>query len=211
MKIFQENRPSIESGAYFDRMIIVNLHFFLSTPCFIAPPKNDMSESENSFLSGLQNGSDESYQVFWDAYFAKVCRLAKNRMGHLNHSVRDEEDIALSAMKSFWLAIGKKEDKLADRTELWKLLVTITKRKIIREAEKQYAGKRNINLTSHESSNFSEQSNGEQPKTFDQTLPGNDPLPELILEGNETLERIVALPDKCRSRCLSSLSETWVV
>lgn len=117
-------------------------------------------------------------------------------MGHLDHVVRDEEDIAVSAMKSFWLAVRKKEDKLSGRDELWQLLVTITKRKIIREAEKQNAQKRDVKKAVREASHFQRQAgNDEFPQTFDAVLPGCEPTPELILEGLETLDRIVALPD----------------
>ena len=82
------------------------------------------------WLERVEQGDSEAEQVLWDHYFMKLVWIARqNLLGAVRRTV-DEEDVALSAMNSFYR--GGREgrfDQLKDRDELWKLLLTITIRK----------------------------------------------------------------------------------
>ena len=83
------------------------------------------------WLQELKNGNDYAAQQLWNLYFERLVRLARKKMGGAVRRVRDEEDIALSAFKSLCKGVkrpGNSEDM--DRDHLWKLMATITLRKI---------------------------------------------------------------------------------
>src|SRR5262245_1209386 len=67
----------------------------------------------------------------WERYFTRLVGVARTIFGKLPRGVADEEDVALSAFNSFCQsALRGRFPKLRDRTDLWRLLVTITARKV---------------------------------------------------------------------------------
>jgi DNA-directed RNA polymerase specialized sigma24 family protein len=70
-------------------------------------------------------------QKLWERYFEQLVVLARGKMGALPRRAADEEDVALSAFASFCRGVveGRFPD-LNDRASLWRLLVTITVRKV---------------------------------------------------------------------------------
>ena len=84
------------------------------------------------WIAELGGGDAAAAEGLWDVYFAKLVRYARRRLQDLPRRTFDEEDIALSAMFSFCRGLeeGRFQD-LEDRDDLWRLLVTITARKIL--------------------------------------------------------------------------------
>ena len=83
---------------------------------------------------------DVAARLIWQRYFHSLLELARS---HLDRRVRprtDEEDIAQSMYKSFCLRQQRGEFDLAGRDELWRLLVTITLRKV--RQRRQHAERR---------------------------------------------------------------------
>ena len=79
-------------------------------------------------------------QLIWEHYFGRLLELARN---HLDRRIRrreDEEDVLQSMYKSFCLRQQRGEYDLANRDDLWKLLVTITLNKT-RDAAKYHRRK----------------------------------------------------------------------
>jgi len=75
-------------------------------------------------------GDADAAQRLWEYYYSRLVRLAHRKLGAANRRVADEEDVVLSAFKSFYqAAVDGRFPRLADREDLWKLLVTITARK----------------------------------------------------------------------------------
>jgi hypothetical protein len=67
----------------------------------------------------------------------------RQKFGDVPRPVEDEEDAALSALKSFWArASDGRVHHLANRQQLWSLLVKITIRKIYDQRERALAQKR---------------------------------------------------------------------
>lgn len=97
------------------------------------------------WLGALKAGDLAAAQPLWERYFAQLVRLARAR---LRASTRagadaDEEDAALSAFDSFCDgAAHGRFSRLADRDELWRLLVILTARKVGDQARRQRRQKR---------------------------------------------------------------------
>ncbi len=87
-------------------------------------------ESITQWIEGLKEGDQMAAQKLWDQYFNRLVRLLGKRLpGHIRRAF-DEEDVALSAFKSFCGGVeAGRFPKLSDQDNLWSLLVVIANRK----------------------------------------------------------------------------------
>jgi RNA polymerase sigma factor (sigma-70 family) len=80
----------------------------------------------------IQEGDSVAARAIWERYFPRLVRLAREKLRGASRRVSDEEDVAASAMESFVLAAQKgRFPDLADRNDLWRLLLQMTARKAI--------------------------------------------------------------------------------
>lgn len=113
-----------------------------------------MADDEvTKWLATLQAESDDTaMQKIWEHYFDGVVRLARRHLTNVSKRVTDEEDVAVSAMNSFYRGVrAGKFPRLTDRNDLWKLLVTITARKATAQRRKSRAQKRGAGAVRGES------------------------------------------------------------
>jgi len=101
-------------------------------------------DEEITFWIGkLKEGDQRAAQEIWAEYFERLVRLARARLGGIPRRAADEEDVALSAIDSFVRAAkAGRFPKLDDRSDLWKLLVTITARKAHAHRKREFRQKR---------------------------------------------------------------------
>jgi DNA-directed RNA polymerase specialized sigma24 family protein len=101
--------------------------------------------SVTRWIGDLKAGGDSAARHLWERYFHRLVHLARARLGAARRAgaIADEEDAALSAFDSFCrgAARGRFPD-LADRDDLWRLLVVITLRKVMGQVKHQSARKR---------------------------------------------------------------------
>jgi DNA-directed RNA polymerase specialized sigma24 family protein len=98
-------------------------------------------EPISQWIDRLKAGDGEAAQKLWESYFRRLVGLARKRLRGTPRRAADEEDVALSAFKSFWRGAERgRFPRLADRDDLWRLLVVITVRKAIDLA--QHEGRR---------------------------------------------------------------------
>jgi DNA-directed RNA polymerase specialized sigma24 family protein len=92
----------------------------------------DSQPSISQWIIGAKEGRSQAIDALWERYFEKLVRLARQRLAALPRRAADEEDLALSVFASFCHAAeeGRFPD-LADRDDLWRLLITITAQKAI--------------------------------------------------------------------------------
>ena len=84
------------------------------------------------WISLVKDGDSAATQALWERYYPKLVRLARKKLAGVPRRVADEEDVAASALKSFYLAAEHgRFPNLADRDSLWRLLLQITARKAI--------------------------------------------------------------------------------
>jgi DNA-directed RNA polymerase specialized sigma24 family protein len=88
--------------------------------------------SISRWIEEINRGSPDAIEVIWDRYFPQLVQLAKEKLRGLPSRMADEEDVALSALDSFFRGAqrGRFSD-LADREGLWRLLYQITVHKVV--------------------------------------------------------------------------------
>ena len=96
------------------------------------------------YLASLKEAPDQTAEKIWDQYFPRLVGLARSILkANLRHD-HDPEDVAISALKSFYFrARDGRFPELRDNEGLWKLLMTITVRKAFRvhRRNKRYSDK----------------------------------------------------------------------
>jgi RNA polymerase sigma factor (sigma-70 family) len=101
--------------------------------------------SVTHWIHEVRSGAEgDAQQRLWERYFGRVVALARAKLGNL-HAYEDEEDIAISAMKSFFMRASRGcFPQLSDRTALWPMLVTIAVRKTTDVQRRQLAERRDV-------------------------------------------------------------------
>lgn len=90
----------------------------------------DDEGSVTRWIVPLKAGDEEATRALWRRYFETLVRLARARLRRTRRGAADEEDVALSALDSFFAgARDGRFPRLEDRDDLWRVLVTITTRK----------------------------------------------------------------------------------
>ena len=93
--------------------------------------------SVSHWIQLLKNGDRASAQPLWERYHKRTIGLARTLLQQASHRHADEEDVAQEAFNSFFLALEQgRYPHLSDRSDLWRLLVVITKRKSIDQIRK---------------------------------------------------------------------------
>jgi DNA-directed RNA polymerase specialized sigma24 family protein len=83
--------------------------------------------SVSVWIHQLQAGDREAVQRLWEVYFTRLVGLARRKLQGGPRSAADEEDIALSAFDSFCRRAEQGLfPQLADRDDLWEILVMMT-------------------------------------------------------------------------------------
>ncbi|MFN9717819.1 MAG: ECF-type sigma factor, partial [Planctomycetota bacterium] len=104
-----------------------------------------MSEDNISLLIKRikDSRSEEATADLWHVYYDQLVNVARRNLGSLPKRAADEDDVAQSAMFSFFRAAeAGRLTGVEHRDELWKLLLTIVIRKANRQKEKAAAQKR---------------------------------------------------------------------
>jgi len=105
----------------------------------------DDQGSVTRWIADLKDGQSAAVQPLWERYFSRMVELARLRLRSTRHKDggSDEEDAALSAFDSLCAGLGRGQfPKLADRDDLWRLLVVITTRKVQAQVRRQLRQKR---------------------------------------------------------------------
>jgi RNA polymerase sigma factor (sigma-70 family) len=88
------------------------------------------SDPITHWLTLLRAGDASAAQPLWEHYFRRLVGLARARLGSTPRRAADEEDVALSAFDSFVRGVERgRFPRLADRNNLWRVLVVLTARK----------------------------------------------------------------------------------
>jgi DNA-directed RNA polymerase specialized sigma24 family protein len=160
--------------------------------------------SVTRWIDDLKAGDDIAAQRLWERYFQELVRLARANLRAAHRGAVDEEDIALSAFDSFCRGAERgRFPRLDDRESLWRLLVTITVRKVADQVERQCRKKRGGGRVRGETALAGEDSDAGGAGL--DWVVGREPTPEFaamvadecrrLLEtlGDETLRRIALL------------------
>ena len=155
----------------------------------------DGEGSITGWIAGVKSGDLAAAQPLWERYFARMVELARARLRDSGRRGRDaasdEEDAALSAFDSLCAGLARGQfPQLADRDDLWRLLVVITTRKVSASARRQLRQKRGGGLV-HAASDLAA---GDSEDDILARAVGSDPTPEFAAmvteEYRELLDRL---------------------
>jgi RNA polymerase sigma factor (sigma-70 family) len=160
---------------------------------------SSVSESDYTlWLGGLRDGESKATVRLWNLYFERMMIVARRKLSSVNRAPRDEEDVALSAFRSFCL--GMREGRFvpsAEKDNLWPLLVTLTINKAINHV--RHAGRKK------RGGETSLLQNLHGPELLDQ-LASNEPAPELVAATAESFERLISCLDESGDRDLRTIA-----
>ncbi len=100
-------------------------------------------ESITRWFVRLRDGDERAAEILWQHYFPKLIAVAKHRFGADRDPVYGADDAVASVFHLLWN--GARQGRYADvggRDELWRILVTATRRKIIDRVRRENATKR---------------------------------------------------------------------
>ena len=104
--------------------------------------------SVTTWLHALSEGDDEVAQHLWERYFQRMVELARSKLRASVSRAADEEDVALSAFHSFCVAASEHRfPRLANRDDLWQVLVMLTARKAVDQRKYDNRKKRSEGAT----------------------------------------------------------------
>lgn len=136
------------------------------------------------WLQQLRQGDSLAAQRLWETYYGKLVTLARRQLEGRVRLVGDEEDVALSAFKSFCRGLAhQRYPDLGDRDDLWKLLVSITLHKVLHLVRDETCQKRG--------GDWSPLAAGDSELAAVEQLAGDEPTPELAAQVAEEYERLL--------------------
>jgi DNA-directed RNA polymerase specialized sigma24 family protein len=90
-----------------------------------------MDDPVTLWINQLRDADPRAAQRLWDYYCQRLYAIARKHLPTMTRRVYDEEDAAVSAFHSLCRGIAAQRfPNLDDRDNLWRLLVTITARKV---------------------------------------------------------------------------------
>jgi DNA-directed RNA polymerase specialized sigma24 family protein len=151
-----------------------------------------MADGDNisKWIDGLRAGDQEAARKLWEGYFHKLVRLIERKLPAQSRRAFDEEDVALSAFKSFCFGVAEERfPDLSDRDNLWAILVVIGTRKAQSYFEGNNRQKRGGGKVRGDSV-FGTHQPTDQNAGFD-GVAGKEPTPEFLSQAAEECERLL--------------------
>lgn len=93
----------------------------------------------DSLVERLNRGDESAFHDVFHENFARLVRLAQNKLISIPPQLADDEGAVISAFRSFFSGVDKGQfDQLVSRHELWKVLATITGRKAVAQLRRHF-------------------------------------------------------------------------
>jgi DNA-directed RNA polymerase specialized sigma24 family protein len=160
-------------------------------------PDLDIRTSDSpvtAWLRQLEEGNSESAGDIYQHFCVRLQNLIRGRIPANVRATYDDDDVAVSAFHSLFLGVRERRYQLADRTDFWRLLLTIAERKISERVRYETRGKRDVRRVAQNSVFLrlpkEQQDDG---RGGVESLAGREPTPEFAAEVGETCEALLAL------------------
>ncbi len=150
--------------------------------------------SVTHWIGALKDGDAAAFFKLHECYFSRLARLARKRSarGRPASADADEEDVANSALNSFFDGVGRgRFPLLKDRDNLWQLLVVITDRKATKQTLRQGRLKRGGGRVHNEADLAGDGSQGGFAPI--QQILTREPSPEFAAQMAEECSRLLGL------------------
>ena len=141
--------------------------------------------SVTDWIQQLRAGDSVAAQRLWERYFQQMVTLAQRRLEGAAKAMADEEDVALSAFRSFCLgARDGRFPQLLDSDSLWPLLMVITANKSVdlirRNNRLRRGGRANV-----------QRDNTDSAVSILNEIMSKEPTPEFAAEVADQLQRLL--------------------
>jgi DNA-directed RNA polymerase specialized sigma24 family protein len=144
--------------------------------------------SVSNWIERVKAGDSDAAQQIWQQYFERLVRAVRRRLQGQDRAVSDEEDIVLSVFDSFYDAARKgRFPDLADRDDLWHLLLRLSARKAIDKRRHDKRRRRGGNVQVRRLGGAENDRDG----TID--VIGDEPSPEMVLMMQESIEQLFSV------------------
>lgn len=158
----------------------------------------DQGGSITQWIGDLREGDLAAAQPLWERYFDKLVNLARSKLQRQRHprGEADEEDAALSAFNSFCAGVAHgRFPRLADREDLWRILMTITVRKAYAQIQRHKRLKRGGGQVVEEATLRAGGHRSSDHEPGLEVLAGTEPTPEFAAIVAEEYRRLLDLLD----------------
>jgi DNA-directed RNA polymerase specialized sigma24 family protein len=147
-------------------------------------------DSVTFWMTQLKAGDDAAAQKLWESYFHRLVALARQRLRGSRRREADEEDVALSAFDSFCRGAGEGQfPRLADRDDLWQVLVLLTARKALYQVEREHCLKRGGAVRGE--SAFLDLANEDSAEAGIEQVIGHEPSPGFAVQVADECDRLL--------------------
>ncbi len=146
----------------------------------------DSDEPVTLWIRQLEQGKSAAAQPLWNHFCHRLMEMAERRLSPQLRRTYDQEDAAVSAFHSLCRVVTERHADLHNRVNLWRLLITITERKISNRVRDEYREKRDIRRTVTESCFLELPAKG----GLDQ-IAGREPSPEFAAEFGDLCEALL--------------------
>jgi RNA polymerase sigma factor (sigma-70 family) len=130
-------------------------------------------------------------RLVWGRYFQELLALARNHLSARIRCREDEEDVLQSMYKSFCMRQRRGDFDLANRDQLWNLLVHITLRKARNTVNRHLQGKRDVRREQTDTAR--KHPEVDDPGTILDRIDSDGPTPAEAALLNEALEKRIEL------------------
>jgi DNA-directed RNA polymerase specialized sigma24 family protein len=154
-------------------------------------------ESVTEWLGRLKTGDQAAGQQLWQRYLDRLVQLAGRKLGSTPRTMADEEDVVLSAFHAFLQGVADQRfPRLADRDDLWQVLIMLTERKAVGLLRREHAEKRGgYTVHSELGNDNADRFNSDSPLLA--RLIDKEPTPEFAIQFSEEFEqRLASLGDE---------------
>ncbi len=148
-------------------------------------------DTVTNWIARLSDGDESAYDAMFSRYFERLIRLAARKMNGMDQVAYSCEDVALSAARSFCVAVRNKKLIVETEDELWGSLFRITTRKACAERRRRFAAKRGGGAAA-----LRDDGSDEDDADLFFNVAGREPSPELALEMAESADELLAVFDQ---------------
>ena len=97
-------------------------------------------------IERYRGGDDSAAEALFARYFERLTLLARSRLSARLARRTDPEDIVQSVYRSFFVGVREGRYTLGRGGDLWRLLASITKHKLLRQVRHQTADRRSVEV-----------------------------------------------------------------
>jgi RNA polymerase sigma factor (sigma-70 family) len=154
---------------------------------------SDSSGSVTALIRGAQAGDRQTApSQLWNRYYQQVCHVVRQVLRGSHEIDGDWEDVALETMRQ--VLEGVYEDRyplLNDRDNLWAILARVTVCRALDERKRRQRHQRRLGMVASDATSSSAVEPRERFPV--ETVVDRAPLPDLVLEATEQIERLMGL------------------